>query len=229
MTRGGAFMDNDILLKMYIPMVDFIADVIGPHCEVILHKVDTIENSVIAIRNGYISGRQIGCPLTDLAVEFIQKRIYLERNAVINYLSETTNGEKLRSSTFFIKNPQGILIGMICVNIVDSPENIVVKDLATKLVNALMPDNSSPIKKVTKEEKSEELLSTSIDTVVDSLVAKIISENGVPVDRMSIEEKIFIVQKLSSNGIFKIKGAITKIASSLKISESTVYRYLSTK
>lgn len=226
-------MDNKNLLNGFIPLVDFIADVIGPHCEVILHRVDSIEDSVVAIRNGYISGRQIGCPLTDLAVELIEKKVYRERNAVINYLSRTSGGEKLRSSTFFIKDEQNRLIGMLCVNVVNSTDNLLVKNLTEKLVNILMNNTSNTnVNALISEpvtEKIEESLSTSIETVVDSAIEKVIREYDMPVERMSIDEKISIVQKLNSNGIFKIKGSITKASSILQTSESTIYRYLSSK
>jgi predicted transcriptional regulator YheO len=46
---------------------------------------------------------------------------------------------------------------------------------------------------------------------------------------MSPEEKSAIVQELRENGIFKIKGAITKSAAILKTSESTIYRYMAMK
>ncbi|MFA6850491.1 MAG: PAS domain-containing protein [Selenomonadaceae bacterium] len=224
-------MDNKSLLNRFIPMVDFIADVIGPHCEVILHRVDSIEDSAVAIRNGYISGRQIGCPLTDLAVELIEKKVYQERSAVINYLSRTSSGEKLRSSTFFIKDEQGKLVGMLCVNVVNSADNLLVKNLTEKLVNVLMSNKSTANVLVSEpvNEKIEESLSPSIETVVDSAIEKVIREYDMPVERMSIDEKISIVQKLNSNGIFKIKGSVTKAASILQTSESTIYRYLSSK
>jgi len=231
-----ALMDHKNLLNMYIPLVDFIADIIGPHCEVILHRVDSIEDSVVAIRNGYISGRQIGCPLTDLAVELIEKKVYRERNAIINYLSRTASGEKLRSSTFFIKDAQGELAGMMCVNIINSPDNLLVKNLTEKLVNILMTNNpvlNNPGTNVlpveTENERIEESLSTSVETVVDSAIEKVIREYDMPVERMAIDEKISIVQKLNSNGIFKIKGSIAKAASRLQTSESTIYRYLASK
>lgn len=216
------------LLETYIPLVNFVADIIGPHCEVLLHDVVDVQNSVVAIRNGYISGRQLGCPLTDLGLELLEKKSYLNQNAVVNYLSRTANGEKLRSSTYFIKDENNELIGMLCVNILLSTDNMVVKNLADKLMNSLLASSSS-INTITEEEKVVESLQTSIENVVDSAMEKIVGEYDMPVERMSINEKISIVQKLNANGVFKIKGAITKVASTLQTSESTIYRYLSCK
>ncbi|CQR73391.1 YheO-like PAS domain protein [Sporomusa ovata DSM 2662] len=217
------------LLETYIPLVNFIADIVGPHCEVLLHDVVDVQNSVIAIRNGYMSGRQLGCPLTDFGLALLEKKSYLNQNAVVNYLSRTANGDKLRSSTYFIKDENNELIGMLCVNILLSPDNVSVKNLTDKLINVLLANNPEANTGVTEEENVVESLCSSIETVVDSAVEKIIAEYDMPVERMSIDEKTAIVQKLSGNGIFKIKGAITKVASTLQTSESTIYRYLSCK
>ena len=217
------------LLETYIPLVNFIADIIGPNCEVLLHDVVDVQNSVIAIRNGYISGRQIGCPLTDLGLELLEKQSYIYQSAIVNYLSRTASGKKLRSSTYFIKNENNELIGMLCVNILLSPDGTAVNNLADKLINALVANHSLAGTAVAEEEKVVESLQTSIENVVDSAIEKIIGEYDMPVERMSINEKIAVVQKLNSNGVFKIKGAITKVASTLQASESTIYRYLSGK
>jgi predicted transcriptional regulator YheO len=216
-------------LETYIPLVNFIADIIGPHCEVLLHDVIDVQNSVIAIRNGYISGRQLGCPLTDFGLELLENKAYLKQNAIVNYLSRTTGGEKLRSSTYFIKDEENRLIGMLCVNILISPDNQVVKDLTDKLVNVLFANNVATNTAVQENEKVVESLHSSIENVVESAIGKIIDTYDIPVERMSIDEKTAIVQKLNANGIFKIKGAITKVASTLQTSESTIYRYLSAK
>lgn len=220
-------MKSRKLLETYIPIVDFIADLVGPNCEVLLHDIVDVQNSVIAIRNGYISGRRLGCPLTDLGLELLENKSYVNQNAVVNYLSRTDNGEKLRSSTYFIKDETTKLIGMLCVNILMSPDSQIVKDLADKLMSAVFA-NSVAANTVVNE-KVVESLHSSIENVVESAVEKILEEYDMPVERMSIEEKTAIVQRLNANGIFKIKGAITKVAGRLQTSESTIYRYLSTK
>ncbi|MBP2643462.1 MAG: YheO-like domain protein [Firmicutes bacterium] len=222
-------MDYKKKLENYIPLVDFIADIIGSHCEVLLHDIVDVQNSVIAIRNGYISGRKLGCPLTDLGFEILENKAYLKQNAVVNYLSRTESGEKLKSSTYFIKDENNKLIGMLCVNILISSENLAVKDLADRLVTALAVGSMGIPPVSNGEEKIVESLHTSIENVVVSAVEKIIEEYDVPVERMSVDEKTSIVKKLNAKGIFKIKGAITQVASSLQTSESTIYRYLSAK
>jgi len=213
------------LLNLYIPLVDFIADIIGSHCEVLLHDIVDVENSVIAIRNGYISGRYLGCPLTDLGLKLLEKKFFLNQNALVNYRSRSDSGESLISSTYFIKDKKGELIGMICVNILNSPNHQINKIPAEFPLTALF---SNQVRMDDNEEVTESL-STSLNNVVDDAVKKMIAKYKISAERMSIEEKCAIVQELGENGIFKIKGAITKVATTLKTSESTIYRYLAMK
>ncbi len=211
-------------LAMYIPLVDFIADIIGPHCEVLLHDIVDAENSVIAIRNGYISGRYLGCPLTDLGFKLLENKGYQGQNSLVNYRSRTDSGEKLISSTYYIKDEEGTLIGMLCVNILNSTENQNSKILGDSLTTLLQN-----VPMISEQEEVTESLTPSLDLVVEEAFKKVSSKYKVPVERMSSEEKSSIVQELSKNGIFKIKGAIPKVAIRLKSSESTIYRYLSSK
>ncbi len=218
-------MEYKKLLNLYIPLVDFIADIIGSHCEVLLHDIVDVENSVIAIRNGYISGRSLGCPLTDLGFKLLENKAYLNQNAIVNYRSRTDSGENLISSTYYIKDEKGELIGMLCVNILNSPDHHINKMPAEFPLNALL----SNVVQMDDNEEVTESLSTSLDSVVDDAVKKVMAKYKISAERMSIDEKCAIVQELRENGIFKIKGAITKVATTLKASESTIYRYLAMK
>jgi len=220
-------MEYKQLLNLYIPLVDFIADIIGSHCEVLLHDIVDVENSVIAIRNGYISGRYIGCPLTDLGFKLLENKSYLSenQNALVNYRSRTDSGENLISSTYYIKDEKGEMIGMICVNILNSQEHQI-NEIPTNLPLAALFNN---VVRIQENQAVTESLSTSLDNVVDDAVRNSVAKFMIPVERMSSEEKSTIVQELRENGIFKIKGAITKVATILKTSESTIYRYLSNR
>ena len=55
-------------LQPYIPTVDFLADYFGDYAEVVLHDLTNLEQSIIKIRNGHISGRKEGDPCTDFVL-----------------------------------------------------------------------------------------------------------------------------------------------------------------
>ena len=202
------------LLATYIPLVDFIADIIGPDCEVILHDITRPESSVVAIRNGYISGRQIGAPLTAFGLELLERKLHVQQHAVVNYLSYTDRHEKLRASTYFIRDQQGALLGMLCVNIKMSGG-----DTAGAAAEALSPAGN--------ETGAVEKLSTSFNDVIESALRQLTASYGTEPERLSGAEKITLIQQLRARGIFQIKGAVAQVAQALNLSQSTVYRYLS--
>jgi predicted transcriptional regulator YheO len=75
----------------------------------------------------------------------------------------------------------------------------------------------------------EENLDVPIVSFAESIISKTIEESNVQPERMTRNEKMEIIWKLSDQGIPRMKGAISEIARQLKISESTVYRYISMK
>jgi len=49
-------------LDAYITLVDFLADFMGENTEVVLHDLTDWRHSIMAIRNGHITGRKVGAP-----------------------------------------------------------------------------------------------------------------------------------------------------------------------
>ena len=47
-------------LQSFLPMVDFLAEVLGKDAEIVLHDVLDIDKSIVAIANSHISGRAVG-------------------------------------------------------------------------------------------------------------------------------------------------------------------------
>ena len=58
------------------------------------------------------------------------------------------------------------------------------------------------------------------------MISSVISKITMPLDRLSPQEKIEIIRELNELGVFLLKGGVSQVATSLSISEPTVYRYL---
>ena len=212
-------MTDQELLEMYKPMVSFLSSLCGPGCEVLLHDVSKLEKgTVIAIANGYHSGRTIGSPMTDLAQQIYHDQLYLTQDFLTNYHG-VSKSKNFISNTYFIKN-EDRLIGLLCVN-----RNITaIHDLDLVLTNLKQQYNLTEVRTDIQEH-----LNTSVDEMLSSLVTKAVEKAGVSPQRMSRQEKTKIVQELSEQGVLTMKGAIVEIAQQLGISEPTVYRYLNRK
>ena len=75
--------------------------------------------SIIAIANNHISGRDVGAPLTNVALKILMDKSYETQDYRLHYCGMSAKGKALRSSTMFIKQ-NGKLIGMLCINFDDS-------------------------------------------------------------------------------------------------------------
>ncbi|AEE90369.1 YheO-like domain-containing protein [Tepidanaerobacter acetatoxydans Re1] len=213
-------------LKAYIPLVDFIAGIVGPNCEVVLHDCSNVDESIIAIKNNHISGRKVGGPLTDLGLKLLKEGSYKKKNFLLNYPGKSSDGRKLRSSTYFIKDEKNELIGMLCINI-DLTDALA----AQKFINVFIKtdgDNNNFRESAGTEPflGIPENLSCSIDEIVYATIDNTISGLAIPPERLSPDEKTAVVQQLNEKGVFLLKGAVASVAKILKVSENTVYRYL---
>ena len=73
LTDRQPFTDEDrAILISYKAVVDGVSALIGEHCEIVLHSLEDIEHSAICIANGHNTNRQVGSPITDLALKSLR-------------------------------------------------------------------------------------------------------------------------------------------------------------
>ena len=215
-------------VKQYASMVNFLGKVLGPDYEIALHEINFVNKSIIAIANESISGRKVGAPLTELALKMIKDRVYEKCNYVLNYKGVSKSGKTLRSSTFFIKDDNGNLVGMLCINFDDSRY----KDISQQILNLSnpLPDNCEGNPLVSLQNtfiSAEESFPENIGEITDSVIKNLILNKDIPAERLTQAEKLHIVDVLNQKGIFLLKGAVSQVAKQLCSSEPTIYRYLS--
>ena len=84
----------------------------GSNCEIILHDLTKDYNhTIVDIRNGHITGRNIGDCGSNLGLEVLRGTV--QEGDRYNYVVYTRDGKILRSSTMFIKNDEGNVIGCL--------------------------------------------------------------------------------------------------------------------
>jgi predicted transcriptional regulator YheO len=210
-------MAPDGKLHWLIPFIDFIAEVVGPNSEVVLHDTGDLEKSLVAIRNGSLSGREVGSRMSEFAREILSEGRRTGKHFISNYLGKAYGGGKfLKSSTFFIRDGSGEIIGMIGINTDLSALSEVHRILGQMLEVGGIEENNS-------EHDGER---ASIRETVLSVIDEVIGTGGADPVRMTLEEKKNIVCKLNAQGVFLLKGTVAEVASRLDVSEQTIYRYL---
>lgn len=203
--------DNEFM-RSYYRLADMVADLIGPHCEVVLHSFGDLDTSVVKIVNGHHTGRGVGSPITDMGLKML--RLFLQTGEVNSrsYFTRNKNGELLKSTTCVVAGEQGKPIGLFCVNInlsVPFPD----------LIKTLMPDNS-PLAMVMEH------FSTNSQDVVNQSVEKAIFEIDSDLNLNKKSRNKAIVFHLFENGIFELKESAGIVSEKLGISRHAVYKYL---
>ncbi|WP_342590158.1 helix-turn-helix transcriptional regulator [Clostridium muellerianum] len=207
------------LIEKYIPMAEFISAILGNNCEVVIHDVTIPNNSIIFIKNGHLSGRRVGGPLTNLVLNIIQNESYQSKDFVANYKAEG-NFKTFRSASYFIKNEKNKIIGVICVNVdIEDYNNV------KKLMDSLSFISNESVKEI-EDIKTQDKFYDNVDALLHTIINDIIHDVNIDPQRMSAEEKMYVVKQLYDKGAFNLKGAVVEIAKTLQVSEPTIYRYL---
>lgn len=220
--------ENRQYLEKYFPIASFIAAIIGPKCEVVVHDISDPEHSIVHIENGHISGRQVGDASTDLVLKILKTEAYHEEQYIANYRASGKMGQSFRSSTYFIKTNQGKLVGLLCLNI-----DITHMEVAAEWIQHILQGGPTPyiapatLDQAPKEEKqATEYLQGNADDLLQHMVSSVTNRLTISPERLSSQEKIEIVRELNDLGVFLLKGGVSQVANALSISEPTVYRYL---
>ena len=106
------------LIRHFLPLVDLLAELFGPNCEVVLHDFSLPRGTIVKIRNGHLSGRRVGGPITDFGLQMIRKLREDPQAAILqlNYLSRGYDGRELKSASMIIRD-KGRNVGALCINL----------------------------------------------------------------------------------------------------------------
>ncbi len=223
-------------LQQYKILVDFLGKTLGPDYEVVLQDLKSDSPAIVAIVNEHISGRRIGSPLTNAALQMLSSKAYETSDFLCNYKGITEDGRILRSSTMFIKDETGTPIALLCVNYDDSRY----MELAQKLQAIIHPagfGSNGPESDNTMAASSERPLEQyssitenfpmDITTLMQKIFDDCTCNLETPIDRLNQHERKEAIAKLHDQGLFQLKGAISFVAKKFSCSTATIYRYLS--
>ena len=183
----------------------------GEQCEAVLHDYSQEYNhTIVAIENGYITGRKVGDCGTNLGLEIL--RGSAKDDDQYNYLTRSKDGKILRSSSVYIHADDGSLIGSLCINW-DVSNLVYSANVISKLANADV-------------QQVNEIITDNVSDLLDALIQESIAQVGKPVVNMTKEEKIIGLKYLDKKGAFLVKRASDRVAKVYGISKNTLYNYL---
>lgn len=202
-------------LKAVLQSAEGLSLMLGSRYEVILHDLSHVESSIVAIY-GNVTNRSVGGPATNYLLQVL-KTYGDEAPNSLNYRNVMPDGRVLRSSTICIRDDKGHIIGSLCIN-QDLTDFIVASKLSQELTAFQRPS--------TEKEHAEEIFSHDINDVMENMVRAEFELLQKPVAYMQKEDKLALVQRMESKGIFGVKGAVEYVAERLGVTNYTVYNYL---
>ena len=213
--NGGLLMKSTEKLRQLVSLVDFMADILGPNSEVVLHDTSDHAKSLLAIRNSSLSEREAGTGMSELALKILNEGKHTGKPFITNYLSKSFNSSKfIKASTYFIRDDEGEIIGMLGIN----------TDLsALSEVHGLL-GQMLDVREIDETVSTDDPI--TIRETVFAFIDQVIGAYGTDPVRMTTEEKKEVVEALNDRGVFLLKGVISEIAARLDVSEQTIYRYL---
>jgi len=196
-------------------LIKMIATQFGSNCEVVLHDLTKdYDHTIVAIENNHITQRDIGDSGTNLGLELLRGAI--EEGDRYNYFTKTKEGNLLRSSSIYLKNSAGAVIGSICINF-DISGYLFMENMLNEITNS-----------VDQKRKTEvtEVFANNVSELLDHLFLESREIVKKRPEVMNRNDKIKIIEFLDSKGAFLITKAGDRVCEYLGISKFTLYNYL---
>lgn len=193
-----------------------LGNLLGPKCEIVVHDFTRdLEHTIVHIVNGALSGRALnGCP-TNLFFENYHKMVQ-EEVRFREYYTTTKDGRTIRSSTTFLKDDEGKIVGAICVNIDVTSFEMLRGELDRMIGSKGQIDSGVGNERFVK----------SVQELMDQYLDEVETEIGKPAAVMDKSEKKRALAFLDSKGIFQIAKAHRRLCEFFNISKFTLYNYL---
>ena len=193
-----------------------LAEQFGSNCEIVIHdlSIEHIDNSIVHIENGQVTGRKLGGSPSNIVIEALQKNPN-ELKDQYAYLTRTDNGRILKSTTIYIRGNDDRPRYVFAINY--DITNLLALESTIKSITTtgddVNADQPTPIP-------------MDVNQLLDELIAQSVELVGVPVAYMTKEDKIKAIQFLNDSGAFLITKSGDKVSKFFGISKYTLYSYV---
>ena len=205
-------------LELLKQLADGLARQFGPDCEIVIHDLthQDLEHSVAYIKNGHISNRRAGDGPSKVVLETMHKDP-ASLTDHLGYLTRTSEGKILKSSTMYIRNAEGTAIDYL-LSINYDITGLLTVDRSIKALIDTEPQEDV--------KKQPEQIVHNVNDLLDSLIEQSVALIGKPVGLMNKEEKVTAIQFLNDAGAFLITKSGDKVSKYFGISKFTLYSYI---
>lgn len=206
----------NIQLSLSIPIMKFMSEFLGPDTELVLYDAKTMRTCYVI--NPLDEDMVEGSEMRSLERSFLENKEYEKEDYIVNYRAISKQKNKLKSATLFLKEGDGRLAGILTINM-NVDKLIELRDVLNIIVSGKGEDEKKP-------QQFYDSFEITVEGMVRNAIKAEADRYGVEPMRLSHQEKMELVRILDQRGIFLVKGAIAELASFLKTTETSIYRYL---
>ena len=185
-----------------------IAEMFGPACETLVQDMGSPDHPILSIYNGQVSGREVGSTLDILGSdkELDAKALTTD---FVNLYATTPSGQQVKSSTFHLMGDGFNLalgIDFDFTSLAYANRTLMgLKSADADLQSALWPGGESQLGQIFEE---------------------CMASLGKPAQELSKKDRIKLVALMDQKNAFSFRKSVPFVASRLKVSRYTVYKYL---
>lgn len=209
MELNSKFFDMDFFNRL----IDMLEQQLGKNSEIVLHDLrNGYEHTIVDIRNGEITGRKIGGTGSNLGLEVLQGTT--GHGDKYNYITKLPDGRYLRSSSLYIRDKEGEVMGCLCIN-TDITETLKFEQVLKEMNQCDLSNNSE-----------DEIFVTDVNQLLEYIIEKTREIIGKSPEEMTRDDKKEFVRILNEKGAFLITKSGERVQEYLGISKYTLYNYL---
>ena len=201
MTREEAFEFLDRTAKG-------IAEMFGPSCETLVQDMGNPRHPILSIYNGQVSGREVGSTLDILGSDKVLDAATLA-NDFVNLYATTPSGQQIKSSTFhMVGEDYDLALGI--------DFDFTVLSFANRTLMGLM----------NAEADLQSALWAGGAGQMNQIFEECLTALGKPIEGLGKKDRMRLVALMDQKNAFSFRKSVPFVASRLKVSRYTVYKYL---
>ena len=195
-------------------VMDLLEQHFGYNCEIVLHDLTgDYDKTIVDIRNGHITGRRVGDCGSNLGLEVLRGTVVDGER--YNYITYTPDAKILRSSSMYMRDDAGRVVGSLCVN-TDITQSV-------KFEQHLHEFNNM---NVDKPDKTPEVFAKDVKQLLEYLLEEGERLVGKSAADMNKEDRVSFIAHLDKSGAFLITKSSERVCEFLGISKYTLYATL---
>lgn len=205
-------------LDLLKQLADGLSRQFGPDCEIVIHdlKRHDMDHSIVHITNGHVSNRREGDGPSKVVLETLHSDPASLKDH-LGYLTRTSDGRIMKSSTIYIRNEDGTAIDYLLSINYDITGLMTIE----RSIRALIDTGPQ-----TDARQQPEPIVHNVNDLLDSLIEQSVALVGKPAALMNKEEKVTAIQFLNDAGAFLITKSGDKVSKYFGISKFTLYSYI---